>query len=71
MHLLSELFLIEIGDHDLNKEMVYKAKCSMKSRYRYSYSALDFAYNFIMPFECFKKRCRKNVLNIHTRLLLF
>ena len=37
-------------DHDLDKGLVEDAMNSMKLRYRYNYSALDFAYNLLFPF---------------------
>ena len=49
---------------------MHKTKENMKKRYRYSYSILDIAYNYLMPakvFFCWKKSLR----NLHTRYLLF
>ena len=28
-------------------------------------------YNFMFPFKCIGRKCRKNALNLHTRYLIF
>lgn len=42
----------------------------MKRRFRYSYSVLDLAYNFLVPVKLFCC-CKRSLRNLHSRYLLF
>ena len=55
----------------MNPELTLKAIESMKSRFRFSYSIYDFAYNLLWPFKCFGDKWRKGLFNVHQRYKLY